>query len=144
MSVLDIWKVRQVASFQFSRNKQNSHHIDGGEYSLLQRITNSEKNHNFLNFPEPVTKKISESKVLLVQYFVNTYSWDHFGVISWKIFIKNILRPSNQVYVISECKKSKMAVKIQDTGRIFLCNLTKRLVMALKNYHTKMVLAASL
>ena len=45
-----------MGSFPFSRNEQNSHHIDGGEYSLLQRITDSEKNHNFFKFPEPVTK----------------------------------------------------------------------------------------
>ena len=34
-------------------------------------------------------------------------------------------------------KKSKMAAKIQDGGRIFLCLLTKKLDMALKNSHTK-------
>ena len=33
--------------------------------------------------------------------------------------------------------KSKMAAKIQDGGRIFLCLLTKKLDMALKNCHTK-------
>ena len=51
-----------MGSFPLSRNEQNSHHIDGGEYSLFQRITDSEKNHHFFNFPEPATKKLVNQK----------------------------------------------------------------------------------
>ena len=52
-----------MGSFSFNRNEQNSHHHDGGEYSVLQRITDSEKkNHIFFKFPEPVTKKLVNKK----------------------------------------------------------------------------------
>ena len=54
-----------------------------------------------------------------------------------KIFINKFFMALKSNICHFRVKKSKMAAKIQDGGRIFLCHLTKKLDIALKNYHTK-------
>ena len=96
----------------------------------------STKNHIFFKFPAPV-KKTSESKVLLIWCFVNTYCYDNFSAIG----IKNIQNKYFLLLKSNKCNfgvnKSTMVPKIQDSGQIFLCLLTKKLDIALKNSHTK-------
>ena len=104
--------------------------------SLLQHNTNFGKNYVFLGFMN-LWLETREWKVILVWQFANTYRQITLVQYYEEIFINKYFVALKMKTCQFGMKKSKLTPKIQDGGRIFLCLLTKKLDMALKNTYTK-------